>query len=1101
MQDGHDDSRPRPGPTVAGRVSATPVEPRSPSRAWHAAETSAHSSPTHTVAGGDQRAHARAFHDGQLLAGRFQVLGLLGTGGMGEVYAAEDLELHERVALKTIRGDLGNARANADFLREIHLARKVTHGNVCRIYDLFHHVDGSSGSDTAFLSMELLEGETLSQRLRRQGRLSAVEALPLLRQLAAGLDAAHARGIVHRDFKPGNVILVGGGPTQPGARAVITDFGLARAEASDEGGHTLSNTGVIVGTPAYMAPEQVTGAALGPAADIYAFGIVTYELLTGRAPFGSESVLATAVKRLTEAPVAPRRLAAELSGAWEAAILRCLEREPARRFASAGAFVQALERPDRSRSWLTGALVAGAVLAGLGLLQARAPRRAAAPPALATPTPAASATAVKRRAVAVLGFRNLSNRPESAWVSTALSEMLASELAAGGTLRLVSGENVARVRLDLGLAEADALADDALARVRRSLASDLVVLGSYLALGDKAGGRLRLDLRVHDARSGEALETLIENGTEADLPTLVARCGTRLRAVLGAGAASAGETRAARAAFATDPLAARAYAEGLACLRRYDASGARDRLLEAASAAPRQALVHAALADAWELLGYQGRARDAARRALELAPDLAREHRLLVEARYKEHAFDWAGAMESYRTLWGFFPDSLDYGLRFVVAQANAGHANAAPDVLAALRRLPAPDSEDPRIDIAEARVATALSEFPRAAAAADRAARKGRSAGARVIVAEARLHQAWALFQLGQATQVLSAAREAERLFAEAGNRSGVADAVQLRAHVAWMQGDLAGAEPLYAEAVTAYRLAGNRRGTAQALLNSAGLRSEQGDLRGARQVSEQTLPVFREIGDKTGETAALNNLAGLLLQMGNLPAARQNQTQALALARATRQRSAVAQALHGFGDAHRIAGDLPAARAHYEQALQMRIELDEPDSLAATRLKLARLLLEEGRAAEAVQAVQVALAVKGGLRAERRADGGALLSQALLAAGRGAEAQAQVAQLMQAVKGLGRVTRQSVELAAATVEAQVGVRAVGLERLRLVLVEARRCGQLDLEFEVRRARVRLGAERLEDVARDARARGMGLYALRGPAQPPASATALAGQ
>lgn len=1033
------------------------------------------------------RSSGRSFLDGQLLAGRFQVLGLLGTGGMGEVYAAEDLELHERVALKTIRGDLGDPRAANDFLREIHLARRVTHANVCRIFDLFHHIDPHTGADVAFLSMELLAGDTLSQSMRRQGRTRPADALPLLKQLAAGLDAAHARGIVHRDFKPGNVILVSADAPGSSPRAVITDFGLARAEAGDESGHTLGNTGVIVGTPAYMAPEQVTGGALGPAADVYALGVVVYELVTGQTPFGSESVLATAVKRLTEAPPAPRSLVPELSSVWEAAILRCLEREPARRFPSAGAFVAALEQPEpraRAAYWWAAALAVAGALSFVGW-RASAPGTSA--PAAAPTLPAASPgpSVAKRRAVAVLGFRNLSNRSESAWVSTALEEMLSSELAAGGTLRLVSGENVARARLDLGLAATDSLAGEALARVRRSLSSDLVVLGSYLALGDKAQGRLRLDLRVQDVQSGEALETLIENGTEADLPALVSRCGERLRAALGAGELSASDAKAARAAFAANPVAARAYAEGLSRLRRYDASGARDRLTEAAAVAPRQALVHAALADAWELLGYQGRALDEARRALTLSSELAREHRLLVEARYKERAFDWAGAVETYRTLWGFFPDSLDYGLRFVEALVNAGRAAATADVLAALRRLPAPDSEDARIDIAEARAATSLSEFQRAASAADRAARKGRHTGARVIVAEARLQQAWALFQLGQSQQVLTSATEAERLFEEAGNRSGAANAVQLRAHVLWMQqGNLAGAERLYAAAVDVYRSAGNRRGMVQALSNSAGLRSEQGDLRAARRVSEETLPVFREIGDKLGEVAALNNLAGLLLQMGDLRAASKSREQALALSRAIDHRSGVAQALHTFGSASRMAGDLSAARGYYDQALKLRIELDDPDGAAATRIELARLALDDGRADEAVQALEAVLSAGAALGVDRLAHGAAALTQALLAAGRTSDAATQARQNTQRAGGLGPFTRIAVELAGAEVEARVGVRQAGLERLAVVLTEARRSGQVDVEFEARRARVRLGVERLEDLARDAHARGLGLYA-----------------
>jgi tetratricopeptide (TPR) repeat protein len=281
----------------------------------------------------------------------------------------------------------------------------------------------------------------------------------------------------------------------------------------------------------------------------------------------------------------------------------------------------------------------------------------------------------------------------------------------------------------------------------------------------------------------------------------------------------------------------------------------------------------------------------------------------------------------------------------------------------------------------------------------------------------------------------------------------------------------------------VAVYRVAGNRRGLVQALLNSAGLRSEGGELLAARRTSEETLPVFREIGDKAGEIAALNNLASLLLQMGELRAARARAEQALTLARTTNQRSGVAQALQNLGEGSRLAGDLPAARTAYEQVLQMGLEVDEPDVVAATRLRLARLLLEEGQAASAVTAAQAVLTGPRALRVDRRAEGSALLVQALLASGREAEARVQVLRSSEAAAGRGRAARQNLALAAAEVEARVGDRATGLARLQAVLDEARKNSQIDLQFDVRRVRVGLGVERGQDLARDARARGFDLY------------------
>jgi eukaryotic-like serine/threonine-protein kinase len=243
--------------------------------------------------------------EGPLLAGRFRVVRFIAGGGMGDVYEVDDMELHERLALKTIRPELiSHGRALARFKHEVQFAKRVSHPNVCRIHDLGTH--RGPVADMVFLTMQLLPGETLGQRLRRDGRMNLPEALPLVVQMAEALGAAHDAGVIHRDFKPSNVMLTG-------TKAVVTDFGLARsASAGEDASLTelteLTESGKLVGTPAYMAPEQLTHGELTPATDIYALGLVMYEMLTGRKPFRGDSALDSALKRLTEPPPPPDRL-------------------------------------------------------------------------------------------------------------------------------------------------------------------------------------------------------------------------------------------------------------------------------------------------------------------------------------------------------------------------------------------------------------------------------------------------------------------------------------------------------------------------------------------------------------------------------------------------------------------------------------------------------------------------------------------------------------------------------------------------------------------------------------------------------------------------
>ncbi len=189
--------------------------------------------------------------------------------------------------------------------------------------------------------MELLEGETLAEYLKRETRMTAADALPVAVQTASGLAAAHEAGVLHRDLKPGNIILV---PGTKRVRAVITDFGLALRSSSDSSrSGAITDTGKSLGTPAYMSPEQVEGRELSPASDVYSLGLVLYQMVTGTRPFDDASPLSMAVRRLREDPTPPRALVADLDPRWEAIILRCLDRDPARRFQSADEVGQALK--------------------------------------------------------------------------------------------------------------------------------------------------------------------------------------------------------------------------------------------------------------------------------------------------------------------------------------------------------------------------------------------------------------------------------------------------------------------------------------------------------------------------------------------------------------------------------------------------------------------------------------------------------------------------------------------------------------------------------------------------------------------------------------
>jgi hypothetical protein len=269
------------------------------------------------------------FAPAEKIAGRYRIIGLVGKGGMGEVYRADDIKLGQAVALKFLPAELASDEARlARFLDEVRVSRQVSHPNVCRVYDIGEH-DGHH-----YISMEYVDGEDLASLIRRIGRLSEDKATEIARQICAGLAAAHAKGIVHRDLKPSNVMIDGRGQVR------ITDFGLAGLAAGFDGAE------IRVGTPAYMSPEQIAGTEVTLRSDIYSLGLVLYELFTGKAAFVGKSVADLSRQHLETMPSTPSTVVPGFDPRIDRVILRCLDKDPSQRPATALAVVGALPGGD-----------------------------------------------------------------------------------------------------------------------------------------------------------------------------------------------------------------------------------------------------------------------------------------------------------------------------------------------------------------------------------------------------------------------------------------------------------------------------------------------------------------------------------------------------------------------------------------------------------------------------------------------------------------------------------------------------------------------------------------------------------------------------------
>jgi serine/threonine-protein kinase len=266
--------------------------------------------------------------NGVMLAGRYRLEERIAAGGMGEVWRATDTLLQRVVAVKLLRDSLSEDPVVAErFRREALLAAQISHPNMAGVFDYVQEHDQPG------IVMEFVDGESLADRLAREGKLPVADAVRVTSALLAALQSAHDAGIVHRDVKPGNVMLSSNGDVK------VTDFGIARATSD----HTLTETGTVIGTAHYLAPEQVSGAQATPSSDLYSAGAILYEMLGGRKPFQAETPIAVAMKRLTEDPPALRTLRKDVPEPVEAVVDRALARDPSDRFASAADMRAALD--------------------------------------------------------------------------------------------------------------------------------------------------------------------------------------------------------------------------------------------------------------------------------------------------------------------------------------------------------------------------------------------------------------------------------------------------------------------------------------------------------------------------------------------------------------------------------------------------------------------------------------------------------------------------------------------------------------------------------------------------------------------------------------
>jgi tetratricopeptide (TPR) repeat protein len=811
-----------------------------------------------------QEASARAPNADELAAGavfggRYEIQRLVGEGRTGRVYAARDLELERVIALKTLNRGHGQADATTArrLMRELPRARGIVHGNVVRIHDI------GEAAGNKFFTMEFIEGETLHALIRARGRIPPGEAIALARQILAALAAAHAQGVVHRDLKPQNVIV------DPSGTPHVTDFGIARPP----GAEGIPASGMEAGITDYLSPEQLSGGDVGPASDIYSFGVMLYEMLAGQLPFQADS---TAVTRVAATPQSPRELAPDTPERVEAVVMKCLEADRALRYGSVAEVLEDLDgdasRPLRRRigraiarrkgvlGW-TGVAVVAAALAVHWL----ASRPGATLPADGS-------------VLAILPFTNVAGDANLEWLRTGLPEMLVTDLSQSRYVRPVRGDRVARVLEQAGLSGQSRFDEAALESVAKSTRSRSVVTGQFL----QSEGRLRVELTLLKLGAGGSVPLKVETAA-SDIFGLVDAMSRRVKEHLDLSPERLrGDVDRPVFEVSTASIdALRACMGGLIQMRRGANRDAVGLLERATRLDPSFAMAYARLAEARLALGRTSEARTAADRARALSTKeplpLAERYEIHVAAALARN--DYGSAARGYEDLVELYPEDPDLRMGLAHAYEKLGRL---PEAIDAYQRVAHLAPEHGPALLALGRV-QAMSGRAEAAIGSLR-----RALDTKQFDAEPEA--------LGTIHSILgTACRDAGHL-EEALDHLGRSFEIR--------------------------KAAGDIRGQIATLADLASVRERRGETEEALALEGQAVALARDLGDTTEESKALDTMASTYERAGKLDKALGTYRESLQIEKERRDDVAVANRLDRIANIYRLQGKYDDALACLAQA-----------------------------------------------------------------------------------------------------------------------------------------------------------------------------------
>ena len=945
-----------PDATLSDSLPPTPPPTKTPARIENPDGTLSDSLPASSGSSGGRQVSSiymkeAILQPGDLIGARYEILQLLGEGGMGAVYKAQDREVERTVALKLIRPELAsNPAILARFKQELLTASQVTHKNVIRIYDI------SEADGVKFITMEYVEGEDLRHILTASGKLPVERAVEIIRQVCLALEAAHGAGIIHRDLKPQNIM-----QDAKTGRILVMDFGLARTM----GGDGMTQTGALLGTIEYMSPEQSMGKVLDQRSDIFAVGLIFYELLVGKTPFKADTAMASLLRRNQERAVPAMELDASIPKALSDIVAKCLERDVEHRYKNVQEILYDLEafqgarptlasislpipippapaKPALPWKWMSIGTLALAVVAGGWAFKSGVFRSGSASGTGEVKGPEVS--------LAILPFQNSSGDAALDPWGANLADMLTTAVGQSAQLRIVSPDRLHQVLSDLKITPGTQVDPSMITNIAKFSNADTVVWGKYF----KNDNKIHIQATLRDLKQGQDKSINLDVGSQTDITTPVNQLADLIRQNLSISSDVQKELKASSyQPTSKSPAALSTYMQGVQLRRQGKNLDAVKLFQTAVQQDPEFALAYSRLAETDSALGYDSQAEQASRKAVELSTQLPLAEKYLIEANHARVMKDNKKALEAYEKLATSLPGDNDIQFTLGNLYLDTGDFDKARVQYAKVLK------NDPKnltallqtgwLEVLNGKPQAGLVPLNQALSLA--------------IELDNEEQKAQILQVLGIAYDGMNKYDEALRNVQQSleinkrlGNKSAAANSYSEIGDIQSYLGKPDLSLAAYNEALKLRTEIGAKKDVASTLISLGSLWEDRGEYDKALSLYKEALQTERDAGDAALQAVCLNNIGSVYLAKGQSEDALTYYQQALQLREKLNNAGDTADTLHDLGEAYTRTAQYDQAMSSFMRALELRRTTNDTHNAALTQHSMGMVFLNQGRFGAAV-------------------------------------------------------------------------------------------------------------------------------------------------